>query len=832
MSKKVLIVGGVAGGASAAARLRRLDEDARIIIFERGSHISFANCGLPYYVGDTIKDRAALVVQTPERMKAMFNIETRLYHEVTGVNPAKKIIEVKDLTSGTLYVEEYDYLILSPGATPLRPPIRGIDSQGIFTLRTIPDTDAIKNYLADKASKHVVIVGGGYIGLEMAENFQALGLNVSVIEKANQLIGTMDYDMAALVQGHLLAKGVHLYLSDGVTEFRRNNYGLEVMLESGKTIDCQMVLLSIGVKPDTAFLAESGLALGERGGIKVNRHLQTSDPHIYAIGDAAETTNFISGEQTLIPLAGPANKQGRVAANNIAGRTSVYSGTQATAIAKIFDLAVATTGQNERSLQQRGVKFYTTVTHAKSNADYYPGALPMTVKLHYAPDGLLLGAQIVGYSGVDKAMDTFASALRFKRTVYDLQELELAYAPPFSTAKTPVNVAGLVAGNRLDGTMNVALWSEIDTLDASATVILDVGEKEERELGFIAGSVHIPLGQLRDRLNELDKGKEIIVYCQIGLRAYLAARLLNQKGFKARVVSGGYRHYKTVKQSEEDLQKQNYRFGDEEMAFQDLTKEDIYSTESSSPVPARRAGETVFLNACGLSCPGPIVEVNKKMSQLQSGDILEVLASDPGFANDIKAWCAKTGHKLLSTGKEGLYFKAEIAKGAPGRTALGTAAQLPQNKTIIVFSGDLDKAIASFIIATGAAAMGRKVTMFFTFWGLNILRKPAGKAPQKDLLARMFGMMMPRGSKKLGLSRMNMLGMGSRMIRMVMNMKNVDSLEGLIEQAKNNGVVLMACQMSMDVMGIKHEELIDGVEVGGVATYLGEAEDANVNLFI
>ncbi|MBT9172369.1 MAG: Coenzyme A disulfide reductase [Syntrophomonadaceae bacterium] len=830
MSGRVLIVGGVAGGASAAARLRRLDEDAEIIIFEKGGYISFANCGLPYYIGETIREKSALIVQTPERMRSMFNIEVRLYHEVTGVNPAQKTIAVKDLSNGTAYEMTYDRLILSPGAKPLRPPIPGIDSPGIFTLRTIPDTDAIKGYLSKQAVKSAVIVGGGYIGLEMAENLHALGLKVSVVEKMGQLIGTMDYDMAALVQGHLLAQGVHLYLSDGVTEFRQNNSGLEVILESGKTIDCQMVLLSIGVRPDTAFLAGSGLALGERGGIKVNMRLQTSDPHIYAIGDAAETTDFVSGEQALIPLAGPANKQGRIVANNIAGRASVYNGTQGTAIAKIFDLAVATTGQNEKTLQLRDVKFYTTVTHAKSNADYYPGALPMTVKLHYTPDGLLLGAQIVGYSGVDKAMDTLASALRFKRTVYDLQELELAYAPPFSTAKTPVNVAGLVAGNRLDGTMDVALWSEIDALNASAT-ILDVGEKGERELGSIAGSVHIPLGQLRARINELDKGKEVVVYCQIGLRAYLAARLLSQKGFRARVLSGGFRHYKAVKQSEDDLQKQNYRFGDEEMSFQDLTKEDIYSSESSSAVP-RQAGDTVLLNACGLSCPGPIVEVNKKMSQLKSGDVLEVLASDPGFANDIKAWCAKTGHTLLSTGKEGLFFKARIAKGLPSQVASGTAVPLPQNKTIIVFSGDLDKAIASFIIANGAAAMGRKVTMFFTFWGLNILRKPAGKAPQKDLLARMFGMMMPRGSRKLGLSRMNMLGMGPKMIRMVMGMKNVDSLENLIQMAKDNGVVLMACQMSMDVMGIKHEELIEGVEIGGVATYLGEAEDSNINLFI
>jgi len=830
MAGKVLIVGGVAGGASAAARLRRLDEDAEIIIFEKGSHISFANCGLPYYIGEKIPERSALLLQTPEKMKAMFNIEVRLHHEVTGINPATKTITVKDLSGGQQYEETYQHLVLSPGAKPLRPPIPGIDSPGIFTLRTIPDTDSIKKYLGEKAVKSAVIVGGGYIGLEMAENLHHLGLNVSVVEKMDQLIGTMDFDMAALVQGHLLAHDVHLYLNDGVKEFRPADNAIEVLLESGRKISCQMVLLSIGVRPDTAFLEGSGLALGERGGIKVNQYLQTSDPHIYAIGDAAETTDFVSGEQALIPLAGPANKQGRIAANNIAGRASVYNGTQGTAIAKIFDLAVATTGQNEKSLQRRGVSFLTTVTHAKSNADYYPGALPMTIKLHYTPEGLLLGAQIAGYSGVDKAMDTLATALRFRRTVFDLQELELAYAPPFSSAKTPVNVAGLVAGNRLDGNMDVAFWSEID--NPTTATILDVGELAERDLGSVTGSVHIPLGELRARVSELDKKREVIVYCQVGLRAYLAARILRQKGFKARVLTGGYRHYRTVKQAIEDGQKQNYRFGDDKMSFQDLTKEDIYTSESGSQPAAGQASETVRINACGLSCPGPIVEVNKKMTGLKAGDILEVLATDPGFVNDIKAWCSRTGHTLLSVGKDGLSFKATIAKGRTLPATSGTALQLPQNKTIIVFSGDLDKAIASFIIANGAAAMGRKVTMFFTFWGLNVLRKPKGKLPRKDFLARMFGMMMPKGSKKLGLSRMNMLGMGPRMIRMVMGMKNVDSLERLIQQAKDNGVVLMACQMSMDVMGIKHEELIDGVEVGGVATYLGEAEDSNVNLFI
>lgn len=819
MKKRVLIVGGVAGGAGTAARLRRLDEEAEIVLFERGEHISFANCGLPYYIGGAISERSSLFVQTPEKMKKMFNIEVRVRHEVVGVSTEKKTVTVENLDRGERFEEYYDFLVLSPGAVPVKPKLPGIESPDIYVLRSIPDTDAIKEFVQKKEPKSAVIVGGGYIGLEMAENLHVLGLNVSVVEKTDQLIGTMDFDMAALVQGHLLAKGVHVYLGDGVKEFRRDEAGTAVLLESGAVIKGDLVLLAIGVKPDTGFLAGSGILLSERGGIKVNRRLQTSDPHVYALGDAAEITDFLSGESVLIPLAGPANKQGRIAANNIAGRDDEYRGTQGTAVAKIFDLTVAVTGHSEKTLRRRGVDFLSTVTHAKSNADYYPGALPMTVKLHYTGEGRLLGAQIVGWAGVDKSIDTLAAALRFGKTVFDLKELELAYAPPFAPVKTPVNVAGMVAENRLAGDMLVAEWHEVDGLDPQKSVILDVGEKEERELGCIAGSVHIPLGELRGRIGELDRAREVVVVCQVGLRANLAARILAQKGFKARVLTGGFRHYHAVKRAGEDLVAQTYRFGDEKMSGQ----------IDKAALPARK--ETLRLNACGLSCPGPIVEVNKKIAGMNEGEALEVLASDPGFVNDIRAWCAGTGNTLVEAGRVGAAFRALIVKGASTSLA-GPAKPAGNSKTIIVFSGDLDKAIASFIIATGAAAMGRKVTLFFTFWGLNILRRPAGKVPPKDLLSRMFGWMMPRGSRKLGLSRLNMLGMGPMMIRLVMKQKNVSSLEELIAQAREQGVTLMACQMSMDVMGIKKEELLDGVEIGGVATYLGEAEEADVNLFI
>lgn len=825
--KKIVVVGGVAGGASFAARMRRLDEDAEIILLERGPHISFANCGLPYYVGDTIKNRNSLLVQTPDKMRSTFNIDVRVEHEVTSVQPGAKSITVKNLQTGDSYTESYDYLVLSPGARPIKPPIPGIDSVPVFTVRNVPDADAIKEFLKQGQARHAIVVGGGYIGLEMADSLHALGLNVSVVEMAKQIIGTMDYDMAAIVTGHMLSKGVHLYLDDGVKEFKPNNGKADVILSSGRTVTGDLVILAIGVRPDVTFLQDSGIELSPRGGIRVDAGLQTSVPDIYAIGDAVEITDFNSGSQTLIPLAGPANKQGRIVADNIAGMNKQYKGTQGTAIAKIFDLTAATTGYNERALQAGGIPYHTAVTLPKSHAGYYPGALPYTLKLHFSPEGVVLGAQIVGYEGVDKSIDVIATALRQRLTIYDLQELELAYAPPYSSAKDPVNMAGFVAENILTQRVQTVFWQDMAELNPVEAMVLDVGELEERELGYIEDSLHIPLGQLRERCNELPRDKAIVVYCQVGLRAYIAARILQQKGYTAKVLAGGYKHYAAVTNALAALETQNYSFGMDK-PFQDVSKQDVYSSETASALDSTVA--TVHLDACGLSCPGPIVEVYKRMNQMNEGDILNVLASDPGFVNDITAWCKKTGNALLQTGKDGCAFKASIRKGTAAPAAI--TAELPKNKTIVVFSSDLDKVIAAFIIANGAAAMGRKVTMFFTFWGLNALRRTSGATPPKSFMDKMFGMMMPRGSKKLGLSRMNMMGLGPKLIRGTMQQKNISSLEVLIQQAQEHGVKMIACNMSMDVMGIKKEELLDGVDIGGVAAYLGEAEEANHNLFI
>ncbi len=833
MSRKVVIVGGVAGGASTAARLRRVDEDAEIIMLERGEHISFANCGLPYHIGEIIEERSKLLVQTPDAMRKRFKIDVRVFNEVVSIDRENKTVEIKNLKTQETYTESYDILVLSPGANPIAPPIRGIDHPNIFTLRNIPDTDTIKEFVDNQKPSSATVVGGGFIGLEMAENLHHRGIDVTIVEMADQVMGPIDYEMAALVHEHIRSKNVNLILKDGVKEFADNKGQVKVTLRSGLLIETDMVIMAIGVKPDTTLAKDCGLELGDRGGIKVNEYLQTSDPSIYAIGDAIEVEDFVTGKNTLIPLAGPANKQGRIAANNIAGKTEAYKKTQGTAIAKVFDLAVASTGVNEKTLKQDGIKYIASITHSASHAGYYPGAIPLSIKILFTPKGKLLGAQIVGYNGIDKRIDVLATCLRFGKTVFDLQELELAYAPPFSSAKDPVNMAGYVAGNIINGDTDIVHWHEIIDADLTKVQLVDVRTQLEWDLGTIEGAIHIPLDEMRDRLNELPKDKELIIFCQVGLRGYLATRILKQNGFTGvKNLSGGCKTYQPVyKEINHDKSYiDSIPCGNNNQVADCIGNPTIKSEVKTVPTK-----NIVKLDACGLQCPGPIMQVFQKMQTLEAGQILEVRATDPGFVSDIPVWCQRTGNNLVKQEKEGNCFIAYIQKGSDSKAAVSpveTVTNSPQDKTLVVFSGDLDKAIASFIIANGAASMGRKVTMFFTFWGLNILRKNSKVKTKKAFLDKMFGMMMPKGSKKLKLSNMNMLGMGPKMIRFVMTNKNVDSLETLIEQAKLAGIRLVACQMSMDVMGIKKEELIEGVEVGGVASYLGAAEESNVNLFI
>lgn len=818
MVKKVVIVGGVAGGASTAARLRRLDEQVEIVLLEKGDAISYANCGLPYYIGGVITDRDELFVQTPEGMKKRFNIDVRVNHEVLKVDPVKKEVLIKDLQHGNTYVESYDSLVLSPGSKPIVPKVSGAELPKVFTLRNIPDTDRIKQYLMNNKVNSAVVVGGGFIGIEMAENLSASKIKVSLVELAPQVLNNLDYEMASMVHQEMRGKGIELILGNGLAAINETDTALEITLNNGQKIPADIVILAIGVKPETKLAVEAGLTLGVTGAIQVNQKMQTSDPNIYAVGDAVEIQEIISGKPGWLPLAGPANRQGRLLADILAGRDENYHGAQGTSIVKVFNLAAGSTGLNEKTLKKWDIPYLSSITHPNSHAAYYPGASPLTIKLLFAPEsGQLYGAQIVGYEGVDKRLDVLASAIRFQKTVFDLTDLELAYAPPFSSAKDPVNIAGYAATNILNQDVDALSWDQLESHPHG--FYLDVREPIEVELGTLPGAVNIPLHELRGRLGELPKDKEIIVNCQVGLRAYIASRILLQNGFaNVKNLSGGYKTYHIARQE------RNFLDGS------------VKPKTASVPLTAHNKEENthmdvVKVNASGLQCPGPILQLYNRMQALNEGDILEITASDPGFANDVEAWCSRTGNTLIQLDRGAGQITARIRKGATAKAPTAINA-LPQDKTIVVFSGDLDKAIASFIIATGAASMGRQVTMFFTFWGLNILRKPKRVKVQKGLLDKMFGMMMPRGSSKLGLSRMNMVGIGPKMIRMVMQKKNIAALETMIGEARMMGIKMVACQMSMDVMGIKKEELIGGVEVGGVASYLAAAEQGNVNLFI
>ena len=817
---RYLIVGGVAGGATTAARLRRMDEHAEIIMFERGNYISYANCGLPYYIGGVITDRERLFVQTPDSFKARLNVDIRTNTEITAIDRAAKTVTAKDLKSGREYSEKYDKLVLSPGADPVRPPLPGIDDPAIFTLRSVPDTDRISEYLDEHRVRHAVVVGAGFIGVEMAENLHHRGIMVSIVEMAPQVMTYLDFELAAQVHQHLKAKNVGLYLGEAVQAFERDGAGLKVRLASGKAIPADLVILSIGVKPDSRLAEAAGLELGPNKGIMVNEFLQTSDPEIYAVGDAIAMANPITGKTFLTYLAGPANKQGRIAADNIVlGNRRKYCGSINTAIAKIFDITVAAAGISVKALQQEGIPHLTSIIHSSSHAGYYPDALPLTIKIAFSSgDGRLYGAQVVGFDGVDKRIEMLAHIIKHKETVHDLVELEHAYAPPFSSAKDPVNLAGMVAENILAGVSRIIHWNELEQLDPANSVLIDVRTPMEFGLGSIKGAVNLPVDDLRERLDEVPQGKKIVVFCGTGHRSYFASRILAQKGFdEVYNLSGGFSTFEQAHQPQtnEDIFAHDYIAKDDQMYKKDET--------------ATAVGRTVEADACGLQCPGPIMRLKIEMDKLLEGDKLRISATDPGFVKDVPAWCRMTGNTLIGIEEVGKKYVATVLKG--GGEEIGASAG-GRNKTIVVFSDDLDRALAAFVIANGAATTGKRVTMFFTFWGLNVIKKHNKPKVQKDLMGKMFGLMMPGSSRSLGLSKINFAGLGPILMRKRMQDKNVDQLELMIMQAQKAGVELIACQMSMDIMGVAPEELLEGVTIGGVATYLSEAEQANLNLFI
>ncbi|MBQ9949826.1 MAG: FAD-dependent oxidoreductase [Clostridia bacterium] len=544
---KILIIGGVAGGASCAARLRRLDEKAEIVIIERGEFVSFANCGLPYYIGGDIKERDALTLQSPESLKSRFNIDVRTFCEATALDTQNKTVTIKNLKTGEDHAESYDKLVLSPGASPIRPNIKGLDSEKVFTLRNIPDTLRIKQYIRTEKPRSAVVAGGGYIGVEMAENLKKAGLDVTVVELSDHIIAPLDFDMAADVHRYIRSQGIRLVLGNGVAAITEDDEGLTLRLNKG-TLKTDMVLLSVGVRPDIAFIKNSGVEVDEHGCITVDDRMRTTVPDVYAVGDAVLVKNFVTGEPTFIPLAGPANKQGRIAADNIAGISSEYKGTQGTSVLKLFDMTVATTGLNEKAAIAAGFDFDKTYTYSASNASYYPGASMMSVKVLWDKvTHKILGAQIVGFDGVDKRMDVISTVMRLGGKVTDLASLELCYAPPFGSAKDPVNMIGFVAENVITGKMSQFFWHDVENLPRDGSVtLLDTRTRMEFEQGMIDGFMNIPLDSLRERLDEIPKGKPVYVHCRSGFRSYIACRILAGYGYECCNLAGGWRLYESV----------------------------------------------------------------------------------------------------------------------------------------------------------------------------------------------------------------------------------------------------------------------------------------------
>lgn len=789
---KIVIVGGGACGASCAARLRRLNEQAQITILEKTNEISIANCGLPYYISDVINQREKILVSTAEKFKSLFNIDVCLNTEVKEINKEEKFI-VTD--NGTKI--NYDKLVLAQGANPIFPEFKGIDKEKIFTLRTLNDADKIKNYIKENNSKNVVVVGGGFIGVETAENFCHMGLNTTLVELSNQILAPVDEEIAIIAQNEMKEKGVNLILCDGVDSFEIN----KIVLCSGKKIDFDVAVLAIGVKPEISLAQKAGLKVNR--GIIVNEFLQTSDENIYAGGDSVEIKDFVSNTNAVIPLAGPANRQGRIIADNICEIKTDYKNTQATSVVKVFNLTVASCGNNEKQLKLKNIPYLKTFVYARSHAGYYPDSDMILFKLLFNADGKILGAQAIGASGVEKRIDVIATIMRNNGTVKEMVDSELCYAPPYSSAKDPVNILGMNADNILKGLLKPAFFE-----DLKDSFLIDVRPEISYKTNTIKGAINIPATQLRNRLTEIPKDKKVVLFCVTGYTSYIASRILLQNGFKnVYSFAGGFELYKEITKKVDTVK--------------DCSVIQNYSTENN---------DVIKIDATGLQCPGPILKVAQSIQTAKQGATFQIVSTDRGFKSDIGAWCQSTGNTLLSLVQEDKKIIAMVCKGKNAATENEIISK-GNGQTIVVFSNDLDKALASFVIANGAKASGKDVTMFFTFWGLSILRKSNVKV-KKRFIDNMFSSMIPKGVTKLKLSKMNFCGFGASMMKYVMKNKNISTLNELILQAQQNGIKFIACQMSMDVMGIKEEELIDGVEIGGVAKYIAETNNSNSNLFI
>ena len=816
---KVIIIGGVAGGASAATRLRRLDEKAVIKIFEKSGYVSFANCGLPYHIGDVISNRENLLLETPGSFSKKFNIDVSVNSEVKSIDRINKRVIVKNLLTGEEFSENYDKLIISTGTSPFIPPIEGLDKVDFLKLRNIEDMDYIKEYIKKRNPKRAVVIGGGFIGLEIAENLVHKDIDVTVIERAEQVMTPVDFEIAAHVHQELKKNNVALYLKEEVKQVIQTGDKITVKL-SGTAVETDMLIVSIGVKPESELARKAGISLNERGYIPVNEYMATNDENIFAVGDVTETELSVSGKRGTVPLASPANKQGRIAASSIAGKGEAYKGTAGTSIVKIFSLAVAATGLNEKSLKREGFDYRAVTIVKASHASYYPGASDTLLKVLFNPDtGKIYGAQAVGREGVDKKIDVIATAIYGNISVFDLGDIDFSYAPPFNSAKDIVNYAGFMAKNIVFDKTEQVQWNELE-----GKLLIDVRTPEEYELGHIRGALNIPLDKIREQLSRLDKKKEYVVYCKSGLRGYNAQRILMSYGFKVVNLNGGISIY-------------NMATGEQENRIT-FTETDRKKEDSGNSTTDDKTDEYTYdltVDACGLQCPGPILKVRETLENMNQGEILLIRSTDASFEADIKAWTEKTGNVLLKTKNEKGVISALIKK-VEKKISFNlnpVAEHVNKKSTLVVFSEDFDKIFASLIIANGSLAMGNEVSMFFTFWGLNCLRKENySTSEKKSFLEKMFSSMLPKGPKKLPISKMNFGGIGRKMIDYTMKSKNIESLEELLKNFIEKGGKIIACTMSMEVMGIKKDELIDGIEYGGVAAYIGETDTANHNLFI
>lgn len=791
---RTIIIGGGAGGASCGARLRRLDEKSEIIILEATDEISIANCGLPYYCSGVINDREKILVSNPQTFKQLLNVDVKLNSKVTSIDRKNKKVTVNNQTELS-----YDNLVLALGASPLKPSINGIDNQKIFTVRTLSDADKIKAFVIKNNVKNAVVIGGGFIGVEMAENFIEMGLNTSLIELLPQILASVDSDIAIFAQNEMRDHGCNLILNDGVKSFNQN----EIELNSGKTVQYDIAILAIGVKPETQIAKDCGLELGINGAIKVDSSMQTSDKNIYACGDSVEIIDFVTNQPALIPLAGPANRQGRIIADNISGVKSTYKNSQGTAIVKVFNKTIAGVGKNEKYLIKNKIDYKKVLIWGNSHASYYPDATSLALKLLFQNDGKILGAQGVGFQGIDKRIDIIASVMRLDGTVQSLLDSELCYAPPYSSAKDPVNILGMASDNILKGFVKPAYYE-----DLKDAYLIDVRPIEVFHAKTIDGAVSIPVTELRNRFNEIPKDKKVILFCAKGFNSYIASRILTQNGFD-----------------------NIYSFVGGKMLYDEIVKDKagvLGMNKSEKKEDIKNVSDIIKIDACGLQCPGPVLKLAGAIKTMKDGQFLEVSTNDCGFVSDVEGWCNTTGNTLINIENNGKVIKAVIQKG----TKKQEITKSLNGQTIVIFSNDLDKVLASMIIANGAKASGKDVTLFFTFWGLNVLRNSNSKSQEKSLVDKMLSMMMPKGADKLVLSKMNMFGIGTWMMKLVMKKKNISTLNELIESAQKSGIKFIACTMSMDIMGIKKEELIDGIEYAGVAKYISESNKANSNLFI